>query len=241
MWNLNLKKKQVSSQQPIHTHTIVSRLQNFQFGQCAAGQDHQEEPRAASMETCTTCRNWPIKGFQSHSDHMRSWKVLHWDIFHVKTPSLKAAGGVHCQATMDCYTLHVVRLKQLPAAALSYLRKQSHSITLLEVRLLEPVVIHLSSAPPSLSLTLLPPLVLNASCRSEKSFVPGLLQFKHHYEKQMPLIMPATPGRNELRRWATTLWARCWAEPTAPPPYHCLLFCMCVTALILFSSRHLML
>lgn len=51
-----------------------------------------------------------------------------------------------------------------------------------------------------------------------KSFVLGLLQFKHHYEKQTPLITPATPGGNELSSRATTFRARGWTVRTAPPP-----------------------
>lgn len=79
---------------------------------------------------------------------------LHWDHFSLKPPTLKAAGA---ESTVDFYTLHVVRLKQSTAAALSHLRKPSHSITLLEVQLAEPVVIHLSRAPPPFLRSFLPP------------------------------------------------------------------------------------
>lgn len=71
-----------------------------------------------------------------------------------------------------------------------------------------------------------------------KSFVAGLLQFKHHYEKQTSLITRATPGRNKLSSWKTTFWAWCWTVRTAPLLHHHL-FSLCVTALILFSPRHL--
>lgn len=67
-----------------------------------------------------------------------------------------------------------------------------------------------------------------------KSFVAGLLQFKHHYEKQTSLITRATPGRNKLSSWKTTFWAWCWTVRTAPLLHHHL-FSLCVTALILFT------